>query len=84
MPRTVRNFWLSADVDGRQSRVAGGPRAKDGGITLHLYQRAGGEVRTALRVYCHASSDGTLRLTVEPVLPWSFEKNGTLRIETKR
>jgi hypothetical protein len=72
-------------VDGRQSRVAGGPRAKDGGITLHLYQRAGGEVKTALRVECLAFPDGTLCLEVEPALPWSFaKKNGKLRIETKR
>lgn len=54
MPRTVRNFWLSANVDGRQSPVQGGPRAYDGGITIRLYQRSGGEVRTALCVYCLA------------------------------
>ena len=43
MPRVVRNFWLEADVDGRVSTVAGGPRGKDGGITLRIYQRSGGE-----------------------------------------
>ena len=84
MPRIVRNFWLSADVDGRRSRVTGGPRARDGGITLRLYQRSNGEVRTALRVYCLASSDGTLRLDIEPALPWSVQEDGKLRIETKR
>jgi hypothetical protein len=83
MPRTARNFWLSADVDGRQSPVRGGPWARDGGITLRLYQRSDGEVRIALRVYCLASSNGTLRLDVEPALLWSFEKDGKLRIETK-
>ena len=34
MPRAVRNFWLSAEVDGRRSLVTGGPRGKDGGITV--------------------------------------------------
>lgn len=84
-PRVVRNFWISAEVDGRQSRLTGGPRAKDGGITLRLYQRSSGRVKTALRVECRAASDGTLRLDVEPALPWSTaKKNGKLRIETKR
>jgi hypothetical protein len=85
MPRVVRNFWLEADVDGRISTVAGGPRGKDGGITLRIYQRSGGEVKTALRIECHACRDGTLRLDAKPALPHRLDrKAGTLRIETKR
>lgn len=85
MPRVVRNFWLSADVDGRTSTVTGGPRGKDGGITLRVYQRDSGAVMTALRIECLAFCDGTLRVEVEPALPWSFsKKNKKLRIETKR
>ena len=85
MPRVVRNFWLEADVDGRRSLVTGGPRGKDGGITLRIYQRSGGEVRTALRVECHACRDGTLCLDVKPALPHRLDRKArTLRIETKR
>jgi hypothetical protein len=84
MPRVVRNFWLSAVVDGRQSLVTGGPRGKDGGITLTLYQRDGGAVRTALKIRCLASCDGTLRLVITPTLPWSRTRDGRLRIETHR
>jgi hypothetical protein len=85
MPRIVRNFWVSATVDGRKSRVAGGPRGKDGGITLTLYQRQCGAVRTALRIQCHACGDGTLRLEVRPTLPHRLDRtSGTLHITTTR
>lgn len=85
MPRVVRNFWLEADVDDRRSLVIGGPRGKDGGITLRIYQRDNGAVRTALRIECRAFCDGTLRLDVKPALPHRLDReSGTLRIETKR
>ena len=85
MPRVVRNFWVAGEVDGRRTRIGGGPRARDGGISLTLYQRDDGEVATALKVHCIASSDGTLRLEVEPVLPFKFaRRDGRLRIETRR
>jgi hypothetical protein len=84
-PRTVRNFWISGDVDGRRSRISGGPRARSGGISLTLYQRQGGGVATALSVRCIACPDGTLRVEVEPVLPFRFSRrDGRLRITTKR
>jgi hypothetical protein len=82
-PRVVRNFWLKGIMDGRRSPIRGGPRARDGGLTLTLYQRSGGEVRAALSLHCLAHSDGTLVVEVEACLSWSF-LDGTLRIETKR
>jgi hypothetical protein len=85
MPKVVRNFWLSAEVDGRRCLVTGGPRGKDGGVTLRIYQRHRGEVKEALRIECHVCHDGTLRLDVEPNLPHRLDKkSGTLRIETTR
>jgi hypothetical protein len=85
MPRAVRNFWVAGDVDGRRSRISGGPRARDGGISLTLYQRKEGGVTEALKVECLACEDGTLRVEVEPVLPFRFIRtSGKLRIETKR
>lgn len=62
-PRIVRNFWLeSVTDDGR--RVGTGPRARDGGMDVTLYQRDAGEVREALSILCRASADGTLTVTV--------------------
>lgn len=82
-PRVVRNFFVRGEVDGRRSLVCGGPRARDGGLTLTLYQRSSGEVETALKLYCIARSNGTLLVEAEPRLSWSFQ-GGKLRIETKR
>ena len=50
MPRNVRNFWIELDVDGRKSRVATGPRRKDGGFEMTIYIRDLGEVASGLRV----------------------------------
>jgi hypothetical protein len=85
MPRAVRNFWVAGDVDGRRSRITGGPRARDGGISLTLFQRNKGCVAEVLKMKCLAREDGTLSLEVEPVLPFRFtRRDGKLRIETKR
>lgn len=82
-PRVVRNFWLKGTVDGRRSSIRGGPRTRDGGFLLTLYQRSGGEVSAALSLHGLALSDGTLVVEVKASLSWSFQ-DGTLRIETKR
>lgn len=85
MPRVVRNFWVAGDVDGRRSLIAGGPRARDGGLTLTIYQRSRGGIATALKVHCVAFLDGTLLLQVEPILPFRLTRSdGKLKIETKR
>ncbi len=65
--RSVRNFWLSAHVDGRATPVETGPRGSGGGFTQVIYIRGeGGDVVTAVRVTGEAFSDGELRLFVEP------------------
>ncbi|MEA2600114.1 MAG: hypothetical protein QOF89_1106 [Acidobacteriota bacterium] len=61
----------------------GGPRGKGGGLSLTLYQRDDGAVRTALTIECSALSDGTLRISVSPALPFTLADE-TLRIETTR
>jgi len=44
LPRNVRNFWATIDVDGRSSRVAVGPRSKTGGFSLNIKMRDEGSV----------------------------------------
>jgi len=62
-PRIVRNFWLESSTDdGRH--VGTGPRAKDGGMDVTLYQRSAGSVTEALSILCRALPDGTLRVRV--------------------
>lgn len=64
MPRNVRNFWMTARVDGREHELSGGPAARDGGLDVTVYQRSAGEPVEALSVTCRALPDGTLRLRV--------------------
>ena len=44
MRRNVRNFRIEAEVDGRKTLIAFGPRGKDGGFYLTVYMRNKGEV----------------------------------------
>ena len=48
----VRNFWIEADIDGRKTMLAGGPREKDGGLTVNLFQRSEGDIQKAVSIEC--------------------------------
>lgn len=75
----VRNFWIQGVVDGRESTVCGGPRKKDGGMSVNIYQRDNKEIITALEINGVADDDGNLTLTVK-------DKDGILiyELNTKR
>ena len=64
MPRNVRNFWLEANIDGRDTTLEGGPISKDGGFRLTIYQRHNGDVVKALDITGQVSHDGELQLWV--------------------
>lgn len=64
MPRNVRNFWITVNVDGRQTRIECGPASKDGGFSIGIQQRDNGRVADALLIEGHAMPDGTLRTRV--------------------
>lgn len=51
---SVRNFWVDADVDGRLTNLGGGPRARDGGMEVVVYQREDGQIKTAFKIICRA------------------------------
>lgn len=61
----IRNFWIEADIDGRATNLAGGPRAKDGGFNLVIYQRSEGAIIKAATISGFAHEDGTLRLHID-------------------
>ncbi len=65
MPRCVRNFWLKADIDGRRSQFASGPRGRDGGFCLDILIRDRGDISPhPLRVWGRCIR-GKLKVTVE-------------------
>ena len=39
MPQNVRNFWIELEVDGKKTKVATGPRSKDGEFYLSISMR---------------------------------------------
>lgn len=55
----MRNFYLTADIDGRKTLLTGGPAAKQGEMTVTIRQRDHGESVVAFRVYCE-EHDGVL------------------------
>lgn len=74
MPRNVRNFWLDATIDGKQTKLSGGPQAKDGGFTLTIKIRDNGEVSQAMRISGFASETGELTLALSS--PYDLEPMG--------
>jgi len=83
MPRHVRNFWLDVRIDGRASKLEGGPRAKCGGLEVVLYAREEGEIVRALRISCVALTSGLLVAEVIPCLPLAKVADGW-RVQTTR
>lgn len=56
----VRNFWFEATVDGKKMQLSSGPRNKNGGMVIHLYQRDKGESVKVLSIICSPGKDGML------------------------
>jgi hypothetical protein len=71
MPRNVRNFWLTLEVDGKKAVVATGPTGKDGGFDLRIRYRNDGAIADEfIRVRGFAQANGAL------VLDGQLYKNG--------
>ena len=52
----MRPFWLDANVEGRQINLCGGPRRKDGSMSIDIRQRDNGNSVRAFKIECE--SDG--------------------------
>ena len=74
----VRNFYVEANIDGRGTLLGGGPRNKQGDMTVRLYQRDEGAITEVLMIDCD-ERDGNLITRV-------FDKDHNLLFtyETKR
>ena len=60
----VRNFYIDARIDGRQAKLAAGPRSKNGGFDLTIYIRNKGGIEEAITILGR-ERDGKLTLTVQ-------------------
>ena len=74
----VRNFYVEANIDGRATKLGGGPASKTGEMSVRLYQRDDGAITDALLIECR-ERDGQLITEV-------YDKNHNLIFtnETKR
>lgn len=78
MVQHVRNFWVSASVDGRVEPVGFGPHSPDGGFSLTVTMRDRGEIRDAVVMRGYVDNDGRLCL-------WCQTDDGEYqRIRTER
>lgn len=73
MPRNVRNFWLTMDVDGRNSPLASGPVGPAGGFSAEVSVRRDGQVMPGVRLLGIAHPDGSLEIRVQ-----GFDQNGNV------
>lgn len=62
----IRNFWIKAQIDGRQTELASGPADDNGGFTAQVYICHNGESVQALRIYA-AEEDGKLKIFGYPM-----------------
>ena len=73
MPRCVRNFWLTAHIDGRRSPWASGPRSKDGGFSLEVLCRDRGAIARPVRITGRCIN-GQLSLAIDDAGTLVFSK----------
>jgi hypothetical protein len=79
MPRNVRNFWVEVSVDGKQEKVATGPRNKEGGIYITVLMRENGDISDKKLII-----EGSVTSAGELVLLVDGPDNHVLKIKTKR
>lgn len=65
MPRNVRNFWIELDVDGKKTKVATGPRSKDGGFTAKILMRENGSISERKVKITGYEREGVLTVAVD-------------------
>ena len=53
----VRNFWIEVEIDGRKTKLTGGPTGKNGGMVIVLYQRQEGKIIQPIRIHCDTLTD---------------------------
>lgn len=84
MPRNVRNFWITVNVDGRATPIEAGPQRADGGFRIIIQQRENGYISDrTVEIAGLATSDGRLRVT-SAVVESNRALDTTTLLNTKR
>lgn len=64
MPRIVRNFWITLDVDGKKTQVKTGPRSRGGGFSCDIQMRTDGGIHDGMIQLAGREKNGVLTLTI--------------------
>lgn len=72
----VRNFWIKARIDGRQTELEGGPRSREGEFSQTIYIRDEGSIVTGVNISGRVDREGKLRLEVYPGAGRHIEQDG--------
>ena len=67
--RNLRNWWIEVEIDGRKTKLVGGPRAKDGGFNLKIYQRSYGRSILSVEISGSASDPGEPNAVITECYP---------------
>ena len=60
----MRNFYIKAKVDGRKTPITGGPRNKDGSMSINFYQKEKGKSVEVLKIVSSVLPNGKLGTAV--------------------
>lgn len=74
----IRPFYISADIEGRKTPLAGGPARKDGGMTVEITQRNGEKIETAFTIKCYLETDETIVEGPPKLCTSIYDSNGDL------
>ena len=77
--KNLRNFYLEAEVDGKKTKMVGGPKHKDGGMNINLFVRDKGELMRAVSIDCFVGFDPN-----ELIIRVKAPDTDTITINTKR
>ena len=72
----MRNFWIEGSIDGRKTKMTGGPRGKNGGFALRIYMRDRGAGVEVLQISAFADRKLHLEL-IDPQTGQLLEWNQT-------
>ena len=53
----LRNFWLETEIDGRKTKLKGGPKSRTGGMRTKVYVRNRGASVLAYEIVCKEYKD---------------------------
>ena len=62
IPKSVRNFWIEITIDGRKEVLKAGPKSKNGGFSLIVYQRDNEKIIKTAQITGIADRENRLRL----------------------